>query len=106
MGWVDSPFGTGGATDGGEAGSVRYFLAELHKMSRWGSDRVWLLLHRLIFPRGPRLERVSDAGMGQFFFRKTAPLMPLTRGNARLLKYIKANNERFSTEVLAMGGQV
>lgn len=73
-------------------------------MSRWGSDRVWLLLHRLIFPRGPRLERVSDAGMGQFFFRKTAPLMPLTRGNARLLKYIKANNERFSTAGVGVAG--
>ena len=35
--------------------------------------------------------------MGQFFSRKTTPIMPLTRGNARLLKYIKANNERFST---------
>ena len=35
--------------------------------------------------------------MGQFFFRKTAPFMPLTRGNTRLLKYIKENNERFST---------
>ena len=36
--------------------------------------------------------------MGQFFSRKTTPFMPLTRGDARLLKYIKANNERFSTE--------
>lgn len=35
--------------------------------------------------------------MGQFFSRKTTPFMPLTRGDARLLKYIKANNERFST---------
>ena len=35
--------------------------------------------------------------MGQFFSRKTTPFMPLTRGDARLHKYIKANNERFST---------
>ena len=70
-------------------------------MSWWGSDHVWSLPHQLIFPFEPRLERVSDAGVGQFFLRKTAPFMPLTRGNARLLKYIKANNERFSTGVPA-----
>ena len=68
-------------------------------MSRWGSDHVWLLPHRLIFPVGSRLEMSSDAGMGQFFLRKTTPFMPLTRGNTRLLKYIKANNERFSTNI-------
>ena len=66
-------------------------------MGRWGSDRVWLLPHRLIFPFGPLLEMSFEAGMGQFFFRKTAPFMPLTRGNTRILKYIKVNNERFST---------
>lgn len=66
-------------------------------MSRWGSEHVWLLPHRLIFPFGARLETISEVGAGRFFSRKTAPFMPLTRGNARLLKYIKANNERFST---------
>ena len=70
-------------------------------MSRWGSDHVWSLPHRLIFPVGSCLERISDAGMGQFFSRKTAPFMPLTRENTRLLKYIKVNNERFSTAVSA-----
>lgn len=45
----------------------------------------------------------SETGMGQFFFRKTAPFMPLTRGNACLLKYIKANNERFSTPIDSEG---
>ena len=66
-------------------------------MSRWGSEHVWLLPHRLIFPFGSRPEISSEVGVGQFFSRKTTPIMPLTRGNARLLKYIKANNERFST---------
>ena len=39
----------------------------------------------------------SEAGIGQFFLRKTAPFMRLTRGNTRIRKYIKVNNERFST---------
>ena len=34
-----------------------------------------------------------DAGMGQFFSRKTAPFMPLTSGNTRSLKCTKVNNE-------------
>ena len=66
-------------------------------MSRWGNDQTWSLPHRLIFSFGSRLEMSFETGMGQFFLRKTAPFMSLTRGNARLLKYIKANNERFST---------
>ena len=66
-------------------------------MSRWGSDQKWSLPHRFIFPFGPRLERSSEAGMGQFFFRKTAPFMSLTRGNTRLLKYIKGYLERIPT---------
>ena len=66
-------------------------------MSRWGNDQTWSLPHRLIFSFGSRLEMSFETGMGQFFLRKTAQFMSLTRGNARLLKYIKANNERFST---------
>ena len=66
-------------------------------MSRWGNDQTWSLPHRLIFLFGSRLEMSSEVGMGQFFLRKTAPFMHLTRGNTRILKYIKVNNERFST---------
>lgn len=51
-------------------------------MSWWGSDHVWLLPHQLIFPFVPRLETISEVGVGQFFSRKTAPFMTLTRGNA------------------------
>lgn len=51
-------------------------------MSWWGSDHVWLLPHQLIFPFVPRLETISEVGVGQFFSRKIAPFMTLTRGNA------------------------
>ena len=74
-------------------------------MSRWGSDHVWLLPHRLIFPLGSCLERISEAGMGQFFSRKTDPFMPLTRGNTRSLKCTKVNNERFSTGINPLDGR-
>lgn len=66
-------------------------------MSRWGNDQIWSLPHRLIFLFGSRLEMSFKTGMGQFFSQKTAPFMPLTRGNARLLKYIKEYLERIPT---------
>ena len=68
-------------------------------MSRWGNDQIWSLPHRLIFLFGSRLEMSFKTGMGQFFSQKTAPFMPLTRGNARLLKYIKEYLERIPTHL-------